>query len=458
MILPAKSERATRFLLACCVVQLAGCGYYWLFFKNNGYLPSPFVYDKADTFMDLFHTMYWADETGRYTAWGSVYPPLNFLFLKGARWLMFGAAHESDAFIMRDSAQPFIPYILAAYAVAVLFVFREQLWRDFTRWQRALVFVAVLLSPPILFTVERGNLIIFALGFLALALSSSGWARVFAIGMLINIKPYFALYLIAFAVTQRPRELVACTLMAGAIYLVTGIVLDAHFLDFVTNLLQFSQEFSLFSPRELLGLPSSVSAFSSVLRLYQYSGGTLSIAGFDIDAMASLIETAKWLTILALFVALWRARANTSIETTLVATTIAITNLGVWVGGYSFIFYACLIPVLCRMTYSKIYLACVCVILAPIDAIVLFNEYLGGIRYAYISDTTVPVYFQLTVGAFVRPVVNLCLLLVMTLEILTTRASSKAVTGKDARPAVRYDDHAPSMAACFEFHESARPA
>ncbi|MBW5435834.1 DUF2029 domain-containing protein [Bradyrhizobium canariense] len=430
--------------------------YYWLFFKKNGYLASPFVYDKADTFMDLFHTMYWADESGRYTAWNSVYPPLNFLVLKSVRWLMFGAAHESDAFNLRDAAQPFFLYVLAAYAVAVLFVFRDALWRDFTRPQRALVFVAVLLSPPILFTVERGNLIIFVLGFLALALSSLGWARALAIGMLINIKPYFALYLIAFVVTQRPKELISCTLMAGAIYILTGIVLDAQFLTFVTNLLQFSQEFSLFSPRELLGLPSSVSAFSTILRLYQYSGGTLSIAGFDIDAMATLIETVKWLTILALFIALWRVRACISVETTLAATTIAISNLGVWVGGYSFIFYACLVPIFCRLTYSKIYLACVCLIFAPIDAVVLFNESLGD-SYSYLSGATVPVAFQLTAGALMRPVVNFVLLFVMTVEILTNRAFSMPGILKDTRLAIRRDDRL-SPIATFQRNGFSRPA
>jgi hypothetical protein len=456
LIQPAKSERTTRFLLACCGVQLAGCAYYWLFFQDNGYLPSPFVYDKADTFMDFFHTMYWADESGRYTAWSSVYPPVNFLFVKVARWLMFGVAHPADAFILRDSAQPFIPYVLAAYAVAVLFVFRDALWRDFTRSQRALLFVAIALSPPVLFTVERGNLIIFALGFLALALSSSGWTRALAIGMLINIKPYFALYLIAFAITQRPKELITSTLMAGAIFIVTGIVLDANFLEFLRNLFQFSQEFSLFSPRELLGLPSSVSAFSTVLRLYQFSGGTLSIAGFDIDAMATLIESAKWLTILALFVALWRSRDLTPVEVVLAATTVAITNLGVWVGGYSFIFYACLIPVLCRLKYSKIYVACICVILAPIDAVTLFNESLGN-SYSYLSDAKVPIAFQLTVGALVRPAVNLVLLFTVTVELLKSRAFSMPRSPKEVYSPIHRDDHL-SPIATFQHNGLTRPA
>jgi glycosyl transferase family 87 len=414
-------ERTTQLLLACCVIQIAACVYFWLSFQENGYLPSPFVYDKADTFMDLFNPMYWADEPGRYTDWGSVYPPLNFLFLKGVRWLLVGQIHESDAFTLRDSAKPFIPYIVAAFAASALFVFRYDLWRGFTGVQKALFFFIFLLSPPMMFSIERGNLIIFALGFLALALARPGWTRTFAIGMLINIKPYFALYLVAFAISQRPRELISCTMMAGAIFLISGILLDEHFLEFVQNLFQFSQDLSLFSPRELLGLPSSVSAFTQILRMYLFSGGSPSLAGLYIGSIIALVESIKWLAILATFLSLGLGGRRIPIEITLAVTTIAITNLGVWVGGYSFILYVCLIPILCRLTYSKIYLACVFLIFMPIDVITLFSESLGN-RYSYLSDATVPVNFQVSLEAFLRPIVNFCLLLTISFDIFRNYA------------------------------------
>jgi hypothetical protein len=436
LILTLNSERTTRVLFACCVIQIAGCIYFWLSFTENGYLPSPFVYDKADTFMDFFNPMYWADEPGRYTDWDSVYPPLNFLFLKGARWLLFGQVHESDAFTLRDSAKPLIPYIVAAFAAAPLFVFRYDLWRGFTSAQKSLLFITFLLSPPMLFSIERGNLIIFALGFLALALARPGWMRTLAIGMLINIKPYFALYLVAFAISQRPKELVSCTMMAGAIFLISGIMLDEHFLEFVQNLLQFSQDQNLFSPREVLALPSSISAFTHVLRMYLYSGGNLSIAGLDIGSIITLVESIKWLAIFAAFFSLGLGGRRIPTETTLAAATIAITNLGVWVGGYSFILYVCLIPIFCRLTYRKIYLACVFLIFMPIDVITLFTENLGN-RYAYLSDTTVSVDFQVTLGAFLRPVINFGLLLVISFEIFKNYAPSSRELLRNFRDATR---------------------
>jgi hypothetical protein len=456
LILTLNSERTTRFLLTCCVIQIAGCIYYWLSFTENGYLPSPFVWDKADTFMDFFHTMYWADEPGRYTDWGSVYPPLNFLFLKGVRWLLFGLVHESDAFTLRDSATPFIPYIVAAFAASALFVFRHDLWRGFTAAHKVLFFFIFLLSPPMLFSIERGNLIIFALGFLALALAKPGWTRTFAIGMLINIKPYFALYLVAFAISQRPKELISCTMMAGAIFLISGIMLDEHFLEFLQNLFQFSQEQDLFSPRELLGLPSSVSAFSAVLRIYFSVGGNLSIAGLGIGSIVTLVESVKWLAIFAAFLSLGLGGWRIPVETTLAATTIAITNLGVWVGGYSFILYICLVPILCRLKYRNIYLACIFLIFMPVDVITLYSDNLGN-SYAYLSDTIASVVWQLSLGAFLRPVVNFGLLLIISIEILKNYAPSWRVFLKSFHAAVRKKNPPRQLAAHLE-HRSTRPA
>ncbi len=321
--------------------------------------------------------MFWADDSGRYTIWGSVYPPLNFLFLKSARWLLFGDLRQADGFALRDIARPMIPWILLAYGAATLFIFRQDLWRGFTDFQKALLFVACTLSPPMLFTIERGNLIIFALGFLALAFARPGWARAFAIGVLINIKPYFALYL--------------------------------------------SQENALFSAREILSLPSSISAFTYVLQTYFSQGGSLSIAGFDIAMITSIIELTRWLGIAGLLAVLALAGRNVPEHFALAAMTVAITNLGVWVGGYSFIFYFVLIPIFLRMAYWKLYLVLITLILLPIDVITILRDNIGD-QYAYLSDATVSVDWQLGLGAIARPAVNFCMLLAISFEVFSKYA------------------------------------
>ena len=66
------SRKRLVILAAICGAQAAAVAYYLFFLNSHGYLPTPFIYDKSDTFMDFFHTMIWADRDGRYTEWGSV--------------------------------------------------------------------------------------------------------------------------------------------------------------------------------------------------------------------------------------------------------------------------------------------------------------------------------------------------------------------------------------------------
>jgi hypothetical protein len=169
-----------------------------------------------------------------------------------------------------------------------------------------------------------------------------------------------------------------------------------------------------------------------------------------------LVESIKWLAIFAAFFSLGLGGRRIPVETTLAATTIAITNLAVWVGGYSFILYVCLIPILFRLTYYKVYLACVFLILMPIDVITLFRENLGN-HYAYLSDTTVPVEWQLSLGAFLRPAVNFGLLLMISFEIFRNYAHSPLVFLKNFRAAVRKKSLPRQIAAHLE-HKSTRPA
>jgi hypothetical protein len=59
----------------------------------------------------------------------------------------------------------------------------------------------------------------------------------------------------------------------------------------------------------------------------------------------------------------------------------------------------------------------------PIDVITLFSESLGN-RYSYLSDATVSVNFQVSLGAFLRPMVNFGLLLTISFDIFKSYALS----------------------------------
>jgi hypothetical protein len=92
----------------------------------------------------------------------------------------------------------------------------------------------------------------------------------------------------------------------------------------------------------------------------------------------------------------------------------------------------------------------------PIDVITLYNENLGD-HYAYLSDATVPVIWQLSLGAFLRPVVNFGLLLIMSFDIFENNATSSAALLKNLHAAVRRRIFARKILACLG-HNSTRPA
>src|SRR3546814_12150970 len=84
--------------------------------------------------------------------------------------------------------------------------------------------IAIALGLPMLFTVERGNLILVAFAFFMIAhgpvTSSKPW-RWFAAAVTINFKPYLVLPMLAHAVKRDWRPLEVAGITTVALYLVT---------------------------------------------------------------------------------------------------------------------------------------------------------------------------------------------------------------------------------------------
>lgn len=414
-VLPGRG--ATVLLALLCLLQVAAVVGYWQFSEQNGYLPTPFVYDKADTFMDFFHVLYWADHPGRYTDWGSVYPPINFLLMQAVKWVAIGPTDFGDGFEMRAYAGAAIWVLVAIYAAVPLWLVSTGAWRGLTPLQRLLAFVFIVLSPPLLFGLERGNIIVLALGFVALAMARPGWTRIVAIAILINIKPYFALLLLTYVVTGRFAHFVAAVVAAGAIFLASGLLLDPNFLLFLKNLLNFSQADVLFSGREVLALPSSVAAFAYALNVVYLEGGRFEIAGIGLQHLANGVMVVNYAVLAAALGALVLAGRRMDEAAIIAVILVATSNLGVWIGGYSLIMYPALIPVFLTMRHRWFYIGAVVALLMPLDAIVIAAEVIG-FQQAYLSGTRLEVIWQLGLGGVVRPTLNFALLLVLTVEMV----------------------------------------
>lgn len=204
-------------LLALAVV--ASAAWTLRFFLEFGYLPQPFVFDTNDTFMDWFNTAYWANNPGIYNVWRSIYPPLSFVFLDATS---LPGCYLHNSFTARDCDWLARGTIYIFYAIDVVLA-----WVCFRRLDRRTApmrTVAIALGLPMLFTLERGNLILVAFAFFMIAhgpLTASKPWRWFAAAVTINFKPYLVLPMLAHAVKRDWRTLEVAGIATVALYLVT---------------------------------------------------------------------------------------------------------------------------------------------------------------------------------------------------------------------------------------------
>lgn len=190
---------------------------------QDGHLPQPFFWVASDTLMDWHNPAYWAHNSGAYEVWRSVYPPLSFVFLK---IFSSGACYVNDPFAGRDCDRWGQIALVGFYLLNAVLLYRH--FRSIdprTALVRTLVLV---IGMPMLFGLERGNLIIpcftaFILGHSRLLKSAR--ARWLAQAMAINFKPYLVLTLIPFLVRRRWRWFEGAGIATLAVYLLTLVII-----------------------------------------------------------------------------------------------------------------------------------------------------------------------------------------------------------------------------------------
>ncbi|WP_084578923.1 hypothetical protein [Sphingomonas azotifigens] len=207
----------TETLLMLAVVASFAHAAWW--FVDKGYLPQPFVFDTNDTFMDWFNTAYWANRPGIYSVWRSIYPPLSFVFLD---LTSLPGCYPGSPFHARDCDWLARGTIAAFYLVDIAL-----LWIAFRRNDPRTAIprsVAMALGLPLLFTLERGNLILVALPAFILAygpVTRSGAWRAIAVAVTINFKPYLLLPALAHALRREWRSLELAGIATVLLYLAT---------------------------------------------------------------------------------------------------------------------------------------------------------------------------------------------------------------------------------------------
>lgn len=169
-------------LLFSCLV-LAGTTIAWfIYFSSHGSaIAGYFVLDPSNTSMDYFSMLAKIHDLDPY-ARNTNYPAMCFLVWRFFYHFMPGIPQGDDSSYLRDYMLAQLPYMLyTIVCVLVIALCVRHLLRTFKTGVVNTVVIALLVSGPLIFTIERGNIILLALAslmpFICFYDSPKKWVR-----------------------------------------------------------------------------------------------------------------------------------------------------------------------------------------------------------------------------------------------------------------------------------------
>jgi hypothetical protein len=198
---------------------------------------------------------------------------------------------------------------------------------------------------------------------------------------------------------------------SGFIFIVTGALLEDNYWLFFYNILGFSGHESLFSNREVLSFPSSVSSFSYVL---SSQDPFLTFLNIGSEFISTSIELIKYTCLIIAVIVYLKNGKVLNVQESFFYLIIVITNIGVSVGGYSLLFYLPFLPYIFNSHKGPLIYGVILVLImvllnsSILDLINLYSQNIG-MQFSFLSNGIVEVDWSLTLGSALRPVLNMSL-------------------------------------------------
>jgi hypothetical protein len=400
------------------VVILTALAYAIWFTMEYGQVPAPFFYEPSDTFMDWFNTAYYANNTGAYDDWKTLYPPISFLFV---RIFSISSCYQSaEGINARDDCD-----WLGLVALAVIFFLNFALialtmYRldRVTAIQRT---ISLGMGLPMLHGFERGNLVVVTFTLVLLAfgpLIRSARLRWLFIGLAINFKIYLIASIFPQLLRRRWRWFEGAAIATILVYIISAALLGAG------SLTELFQNISAIVDGDdvdtfLVGwLAATYVPFISILNSNIIPISSL-IGSLNVEALSvilPLLQRAGQVLIAAAAIAAWlRPEA---------APMHRLTHLGILMalitseaGAYTLTLIGLFVFMEKWQGWLKpISIICFYILCIPGDIII---DYLfQTVRESYIGGRPVVVNFALTIGPFVRPLFVLIIAYCCSLMIL----------------------------------------
>ena len=414
--LPITTQFRWIFGLAL-VCELISLVFYFNYFDRHRYLPAPFFLDKNDTFMDFYHPLFWALRDEFYTTFHSVYPPLNFLILKLIGWCIHfgGSKSAATAFELRQNSVSLTLIVCGIYLAIIAFVVNLGQWGRLALGDRALVFGVCALSAPVLFGLERGNMIFFGLPLMALYLDSKSSAKkALYLAALINIKPYFLVLLIRYMNLRsiNKKMITQVTIFTAVIFFVLSSFAGLDCVKFFQSYFLFLSKYTI-TAEGAVGFAHNLAALARIKELIYFGQHQHYSFWF------SVLKVMSSLSILILVYQII-LKPLSQLEL-IIGSVVILTNFSVSTGGYILMIYILLIPYL---FYSPEYRFLLVPILGiftfPLDWINLFSIPATHF-YSYLGNTTLLTSaqdYQIAAGSVVRPLLNFSVLSLFSVHLV----------------------------------------
>ena len=428
-------------LLATTVV--AGLVWAIAFLILNGFLPHPFFYEPSDTFMDWYNSAYWAYDKGRYDSWGSVYPPLSFAVL---RMFSFSSCYQgAEGLTSRDCdwlgiVVIHVIFVLNAILIALTFLKIDRK----TALPRS---IALSIGLPMLFALERGNLLLITFTCILLGygpLLKSARLRWLAVGLAINFKFYLIASLFPQLLKRRWRWFEGAAVTTLFIYVISYIVVgNGSPIDIIKNTLYLNDAYE--AGGFLDGwYASTYKPFLSVLE-GKYVPVNSIIGSANVDLLTFLLPilqyTTQLMVVLAVIMTWFRPEA---------VSMFRLTNLGIGMavitsetGGYVhalvilFTFMERWRGIGLKWSIVACYVLCI-----PADIVI--DRLVPVFRESFLGGRPVIFDFALTLGPFIRPLILMSI--PFALACVTIREVWKDIQDQGRKFRWRYRHDAPIMA------------
>lgn len=416
----------------------------FFYFREFEHFPQPFFYEPYDVWMDWFNTAYWAYNKGAYDAWGTIYPPLSFVFL---RIFTLGKCYaDASGYAAREC-----DWVGLATLFSFFFLNIFLLWRTFRKIHRPSApwrTLALGLGMPTLYGLERGNLIVVTFTFLILGfgpLLKSARLRWIAVGMAVNFKIYLVAGLFPQLLRRRWMWFEGAFLATFAIYVLTyGLLGDGTPLQLYKNVTDVSELYQAATFLDAWYAASYKPLLSLLTGQYQVVAG---LGGSRIvDLLIILLTTIQYTVmgiIIAAAVAAWlRPEVVPMHRLTFFGLAFAMTVSEP--GGYTMNFLIFFVFLEAWRGFGRIWSICVSyVLLMPLD--IILDRVLPTIQESYLAGHTTFFTYYITVGPFVRPL--LLQSTMVALAFLTIRDVWRDVQAQGWKTRWRYRGDVPLLPA-----------